>query len=83
MMYRTMTASFKADPAAHARRQAILRQLEELLKRKAAIDGSRIWKCPECRRLMKSDRDHLQRRGETVCSQCHRNMELQPVMQEC
>jgi len=80
MMYRRMQPTAKSDVAALARRQEILRQLEKLMRQRAAIDGSRIWKCPECRRVMRNDHDHQPRRGETVC--CHRNMELQPVMQE-
>jgi hypothetical protein len=75
-----MKAMSVADVAALARRQAIMRQLEKLMKQRAVIDGSRIWKCPECRRVMRSNHDHLPRRGETVCTQCQRNMELQPVM---
>ena len=75
-----MNALFKTDAAAYARRQIILHQLEALLRQRAATDGSRIGKCPGCRRVMRSDRDHLPRRGETVCVQCHRDMELQPVM---
>ena len=81
-MNRRMPALFKADAAAYARRQAILQQLEELLKRRAASDGSRIWKCPGCRRLMRSDHDRLPRRGEAVCTQCDCAMKLQPTMQE-
>jgi hypothetical protein len=80
MMYRRMQRTAKSDVAAIARRQAILRQLEKLMRQRAAIDGSRIWKCPKCQRVMRSDRDHQPRRGETVCSHCHQNMELQPVM---
>ena len=78
MMNRGMRTTFAADAAALARRQAILRQLEALLRQRATIDGSQIWKCPECRRVVRSDRDHLLRRGETVCTCCHR--ELQPTM---
>lgn len=77
-MYRQMQRMAKPDVAALARRQAILRQLEGLLRQKAAIDGSQIWKCPKCQRVMRSDRNQQPHRGETVC--CHRNMELQPVM---
>jgi hypothetical protein len=79
-MYRQMQRMAKPDVAALARRQAILRQLEGLLRQRAAIDGSQIWKCPKCQRVMRSDHDHQPCRGETVCSQCHRNMEHQPVM---
>jgi hypothetical protein len=79
-MVRRMKATAVADVAAIARRQAILRQLEKLMRQRAAIDGSQIWKCPQCRRVIRSDRDQLPRRGETVCLQCQRNMELQPVM---
>jgi hypothetical protein len=79
-MYRRMQTTAKSDPAALARRQAILRQLEKLMRQRAAIDGSRIWKCSKCQRVMRSDHDHQPRRGETVCSQCHKNMELQPTM---
>ena len=75
-MIRRMTASFVADPAAYARRQAILRQLEALLRQRAAIDGSQIWKCPECRRVTRSDRDQLPRHVESVCTHCHRDMQL-------
>ena len=78
-MNRRMKIAFVADAAALSRRQAILRQLEKLLKQRAAMDGSRIWKCPKCQRVMRSDRDHQPRRGETVCSQCQRQMELQPT----
>ena len=78
-MQRKMKAPFKADAATYARRQAILRQLEELLKRRAANDGSHVWKCPTCRRVMRSDQGRLPLRGEAVCTQCHRNMELQPT----
>ena len=76
MMYRKMTASFKTDPAAFAKRQAILRQLEELLKRRAARDGSQVWRCPPCRQVTRSDQGRLPRRGETVCIHCHRDMQL-------
>jgi hypothetical protein len=82
-MYRKMQSTAKSDVAAIARRQAILRQLEKLMRQRAAIDGSRIWKCPKCRRVMRSDHDHQPRRGEAVCTQCHQNMELQPELQEC
>ena len=75
-----MNALFKTDAAAYARRQSLLRQLEALLRQRAATDGSRIWKCPGCRRVMRSDRDRLPRRGEAVCTQCDRAMELQPTM---
>jgi hypothetical protein len=81
-MVRRIQPTSVADVAALARRQAILRQLEKLIWQRAVIDGSRIWKCPECRRVMRSDRGHMPRRGETVCSQCQRNMELQSVLQE-
>ena len=67
-MYRRMQATFRADTAVLARRQAILRQLEGLLMQRAVIDGSRIWKCPECQRVTRSDRDRLPRGGETVCA---------------
>ena len=79
-MFRKMQRMAKSDVAALARRQAILRQLEKLIQQRAAIDGSRIWKCPKCQRVMRSDRDRQPLRGETVCTHCHRNMELQPVM---
>jgi hypothetical protein len=79
-MYRRMQTTAKSDIAVLARRQAILQQLEKLIRQRAAIDGSRIWKCPKCRRVMRSDHNHQPHRGETVCAQCHRNMELQPVM---
>ena len=78
-MNRKMKVAFKTDAAAYARRQAILRQLEELLRRRAAIDGSRIWRCPECRRVMRSDQYRLPRHVESVCTECHQNMELQPM----
>ena len=73
-----MRTTFAADAAALVRRQTLLRQLEALLRQRAAIDGSRIWKCPECRRVVRTDQGHLPRRGETVCTHCHR--ELQPTM---
>ena len=79
-MYRRMQTKAKPDVAALARRQTILRQLEKLMRQRAAIDGSQIWRCPKCQRVMRSDRDHQPRHGETDCSQCHRSMELQPVM---
>lgn len=79
-MYRRMQTTAKSDVAALARRQAILRQLEKLMKQRAAIDGSQIWKCPICQHVMRSERNQQPRRGETVCSQCHRDMQLQPVM---
>lgn len=79
-MYRRVQTTAKSDLATIARRQAILRQLEKLMKQKADVDGSQIWKCPKCQRVMRSNHDHQPRRGETVCSQCQRNMELQPVM---
>ena len=78
-MIRRMKATSVADAAALARRQAILRQLEKLIRQRAVIDGSRIWKCPECRHVMRSDHDRQPHRGKTVCLRCHRNMELQPV----
>ena len=79
-MMRRMQATFRSDAAALARRQAILRQLEGLLRQRAAVDGSKIWKCPKCQRVMRSDRDHQPCQGETVCTQCHRHMKLQPTM---
>ena len=79
-MFRTMQRTAKSDVAALARRQAILRQLEKLMRQRAAIDGSQIWKCPKCQRVMRSDCDHQPRSDETVCSHCQRQMELQPVM---
>ncbi len=79
-MVRRMKATSVADVAVLARRQAIMRQLEKLIRQRAVIDGSRIWKCPECRRVMRSNRDRLPRRDETVCTQCRRDMELQPTM---
>jgi len=82
MVNRRMKTTFRTDAAAFTRRQAILRQLEKLMKQRAVLDGSRIWKCPKCHRVMRSDRDHQPCCGETVCSQCHRNMEMQHVMQE-
>ena len=82
-MYRQMQRIAKSDVAALARWQAILRQLEKLLRQRAAVDGSKIWKCPKCQRVMRSDHDRLPCRGETVCSHCHRDMQLQPVLQEC
>jgi hypothetical protein len=81
-MIRRMKPTSVVDVAALARRQAIMRQLEKLIRQRAVIDGSRIWMCPKCQRVMRSDHDHQPYRGETVCSQCHRNMELQPVMKE-
>ena len=78
-MYREMQRTAKPDVAALARRQAILRQLEKLMRQRAAIDGSWIWKCPACRRVMRSNQDRMLRRDETVCIQCDRKMELQPT----
>jgi len=75
-MYRRVQTTAKSDLAALARRQAILRQLEKLMRQRAAIDGSRIWKCPKCQRVMRSDRDHQPRCGETICSHCHRTMPI-------
>ena len=63
-----MRTTFTADAAALARRQSILLQLEGLLRQRATIDGSKIWRCPKCRRVMRSDKDRLPRRGETVCT---------------
>jgi hypothetical protein len=80
MLKRGKQVTFAADLAAYARRQAILRQLEELLKRRAASDGSRIWKCPKCRRVARSEHDRLPRHIESVCTQCECALELQPTM---
>jgi transcription elongation factor Elf1 len=79
-MYRRMQRTANSDVVALARRQAILRRLEKLMRQRAAVDGSQIWKCPKCQSVMRSDPDRQPRRGETVCSQCHQNMELQPIM---
>ena len=68
MMNRGMRATFAADAAAFARRQTILQQLEALLRQRATIDGSQIWKCPECRRVVRSDQGRSPRRGEAVCT---------------
>ena len=80
MMQRTITASFKTDAAAYARRQIILHQLEELLKRRAALDPLADMEVP---RMPSGDeeltKDLLPRRGETVCTQCDCAMELQPM----
>ena len=67
----TMNTLFKTDAAAYARRQTLLLQLEGLLRQRATIDGSRIWRCPTCRRVMRCDKDRLPRRGEAVCTCCH------------
>ena len=78
-MMRRMQTKAKLDVAVLARRQAILCRLEGLLRQRAAVDGSKIWKCPVCRCVMRGDQGQVPRRGEMVCSHCHRNMELQPT----